>query len=48
MTPARYCPKCGADVEEVLKLDTEDMEYGRARICHGCGQQELECECEKA
>lgn len=38
MTDPRRCSKCGADVEETY---TE-------RICQGCGDQELNCECEKA
>jgi len=48
MTDALRCSRCGADVEEAMKLDTEDMEYGRVRICQGCGELELFCECEKA
>jgi hypothetical protein len=32
------CSKCGADIEETYT----------ARICQGCGDQELNCECEKA
>lgn len=38
MIDPRRCSKCGADVEETY---TE-------RICQGCGDQELNCECEKA
>lgn len=34
----RRCSKCGADVEETYT----------ARICQGCGELELFCECEKA
>jgi len=37
MTDPRRCSKCGADVEETYT----------ARICQGCGDQELNCECEK-
>lgn len=38
MTDPRRCSKCGADVEETYT----------ARICQGCGELELFCECEKA
>ena len=38
MTDPRRCSKCGADVEETY---TE-------RICQGCGELELFCECEQA
>lgn len=38
MTDPRRCSKCGADVEETYT----------ARICQGCGELELFCECEQA
>lgn len=36
MKDPRHCSKCGADVEETYT----------ARICQGCGIEEIECECD--